>query len=423
MISATAKQLSTFYNYVTIQRRVTKPKYQVLYLTTLIYGLFYLCRLNFGFAIVGIQKDLNLLTVHTGILSAVMLLAYGATQPLSGWLCDKYQPSRMILIGGILSALCNFILGYSSTFLMLAILVAFNSFFQALAFPSGAKIIANWCDKKEIGRAFGLYLLASGCSSVLTYAICIKVLANYDWQMLFIFPSFILAFATLIFYYFIQDKPLISNKVTISNQLTGQNKGNSTYSLFSTIKSKELLLGTLSFGFNNIAKYGLIIWLPVYYLSINSLQQEYVSMFVAIGFPVGMAIGSYVCGMISDQYFNSNRSLPITLFMSMTAIICLLLYLNEISSSGYIFIFLFVLGMFISGPQTTLFALCADISGNKSTGLAIGIMNAVGYAFAACGEILIGLAVNYYNNDLSLIFLILASSAIISAALAFPIRR
>lgn len=172
-------------------------------------------------------------------------------------------------------------------------------------------------------------------------------------------------------------------------------------------------------GFQNLARYGLLIWVPVHFL--GESWQESSTKWISVALPVGMAIGALVNGWASDRLYGSKRSWAISSFMAAAAICSLLMFVIRRDSPAAIPL-IFLTGFFAYGPQSAFWALCPDLLGTKRAGTGTGIMNTFAYGFAGCGEPFIGWQIDR-TGETSLIFAVVAASCLMSAVVSLFIRR
>lgn len=131
--------------------------------------IFYTGRHNFGWAAKGMSVELGISYQQIGWISFSMLMGYAIGQLINGNLADRLSPKIMILTGGSLSIICNLFISYANTYGVILVLWTLNGYFQSMAWGSGSKLISNWWDSNERGKAFGFYTMAAGSSSVLTF--------------------------------------------------------------------------------------------------------------------------------------------------------------------------------------------------------------------------------------------------------------
>ena len=188
----------------------------------------------------------------------------------------------------------------------------------------------------------------------------------------------------------------------------------------------RLLVASLSVGFQNAARYGLLIWVPVHFLGANwkagAANAAIDPRWISVALPVGMAVGAFSNGWISDKLFNSRRYTAIMLYMELAAVTSLFMYTIPTSEVYLGMAVLFLCGFFTYGPQSSFWALCPDLVGHKRAGTATGVMNFCAYLFAGLGEPIIGHFMDA-RQDTSLVFLVVAGCAAMSAAIAAFIRR
>lgn len=388
-------------------------KWEILFILIFCYVFIYCGRQNFGFAIIGIQQTFQLSTLDTGIIGAGMLLFYGIGQAINGALADKYSARLLITVGMLFSFVLNILTSFATGFWGIMIPWCLNGYAQSLGFASGTKIITNWFNKRERGKAFGLYLAASGFSSMVAFLVCILVLSYCNWIWLFRLPPLLLVISGLIFYFYARDTPQELGFNTVTNTQI-QTK---TSNYVQVLKNIRFQIASITMAFISIARYGLLFWVPAIYMSNG---HDYWS---SLALPFGMAIGCIITGYISDNFFNSNRIIPIIIFMIAAALGTFILY--EIPEQ-YIFskmFLLFFIGLFVYGPQALLFALCPELLGNASAATGVGIMNAYAYGFSAISEVLIGYLIQTTHNYTIVYFLIAVCCILASVSSLFIIKN
>ena len=182
----------------------------------------------------------------------------------------------------------------------------------------------------------------------------------------------------------------------------------------------KFLLACLAIGFQSIARYGLLYWVPVYY--IGSKLKKADNVWVALALPVGMAFGTIVLGQASDRLFNSNRSRPIKYSMLAAGAVILMLYFVPQGNVGMALVLLFLGGFFVYGPQSCFWPLSPDLLGTRRAGTGVGVMNAFAYGLAGLGEPFIGWMIDY-SSDKRIMFAIVGICCFISASIIHFVKR
>ncbi len=391
-------------------------QWKMLLVTMFCYLFFYTGRHNFGWAAKGMAASLNVSYSYIGWISFAMLLGYAIGQFINGNLADRLSARVMVTAGAYLSVLTNIAVSYSDSITSIMILWALNGYFQSMAWAPGGKLISNWWNEAELGKAFGFYTMAAGLSSVLTYMLSIVLLQQgMEWRMLFRLPVLFLLVAATIFLIVARDKPSdIGFESTAIKYSTSEKI--SWLSRYRVVLSQpHFLLTSFAFGFESMARYGLIFWVPVHYLGKN-WKDNPGNLWVTFLLPVGMAAGALSFGMLSDSLFKKNRIHSIRFGMLMSAIIALLVYVlpsTNLLLAGFLML---SVGFFVYGPQSCFWPLSPEMLGRDYTGTGIGFMNMFGYVFAALGEPLFGFIIDWVGNT-NIIFVFISGICLLSVVM------
>lgn len=400
--------------------KAISQKWKMLLVTMLCYLFFYTGRHNFGWAVKGMVASLNIPYSTIGWISFCMLIGYAIGQFINGNLADKLSPKLMVVSGAYLSILTNIAISFSNSAVVIMILWGLNGFFQSMAWAPGAKLINNWWDEHERGKAFGFYTMAAGLSSAVTYLISIVLLQQgIEWRMLFRLPVLLLLVSATIFLLITKDKP--EEAVDENKPVTDTQQADWLDRYKEAFKNRKFLFTSLAFGFESMARYGLIFWVPVHFLGKN-WKDNPGNIWVTFLLPIGMGVGALCFGILSDTFFKGNRLKAIVVGMSTSAVLSLLIFFvpsQQLVLSG---ILMLLTGFFVYGPQACFWPLSPDMLGSRLTGTGVGIMNMCGYLFAAVGEPFLGYVIDI-TGDSNNIFIVTALACLLSASITFFVSR
>lgn len=393
------------------------------------YLFFYTGRQAFGFAIPGIQAEFGWTKTTTGTISGIALWSYAIGQMVNGNLADKFGGRRLMSLGAVLSTAFCILASFMHSFWGMALALAANGFVQAMGWAAGGRVISNWWSHGERGKSFGFYTLAAGCSSVLVYVtstLTINAFGKDGWQWLFRLPVLLMLLGGVVFFVLARDTPRDAG-ITQPRSSTDDINAAAASDLNSLQRYRTVLgigkiwLTGISIGFQNAARYGLLVWVPVYFLG-DKWKDDSNAIWITVALPVGMAVGALVNGQVSDRLFGSRRDRPIMLFTLLGAMSSLLMWILQ-PGVGLGIVLLFLCGFFVYGPQSSFWALCPDLAGKVMAGTATGVVNFFAYLFAGAAEPLIGHIMESNGGDAGLIFPIVAVSCTASALVASTIRR
>nr|WP_227591501.1 MFS transporter [Acinetobacter sp. Marseille-Q1620] len=418
------------------QSSFRRAQWRMLLAAMMCYLFFYTGRQTFGFAIPGIKAEFGLSSATLGWISAAMLWAYAIGQAINGNLADKYGGRKIMTAGAILSCGANWVVSFASGFMGLIVPWAVNGYFQALGWAPGSRLLSNWWGVSERGKVYGFYVFAAGCASILSYVTSIVVLEVFqlEWRWIFRLPVLLMLAGGILFYMIARERPQdlgfeplkdtgVANAEDKSHEANHEHQESSLQRYKAVLKNAKLLIAAVALGFQNAARYGLIVWVPVHFLGSDwkSGDAGFDPKWITIALPVGMAVGALSNGWVSDKLFGSKRYLAIMLYMALGALTSLWMWsLPAHSTIGLVALFL--CGFFVYGPASSFWALCPDLVGAKRAGTATGVMNFSSYLFAGLAEPFIGSVLDHTNNT-SLIFVIVTIACICSASVALFVRR
>lgn len=396
--------------YLKNMNTLSTQRWKMLLLTMFCYLFFYTGRHNFGWAAKQLAATLHISYEKVGWISFAMLIGYAAGQLINGNLADRLSPKHMIAAGGLLSVTANILISFSSSFTAVLVLWTLNGYFQSMAWAAGSRIISNWWRTENKGMAFGMYTMAAGTSSIITYLFSMMLMGE-GWRNIFRIPVLFLAGAIVIFFIFVRNKP--ADLGLEEEEVYDGSKPGMKQSYKTVLSNKRFLIVCLSIGFQSMARYGLIFWIPLYFISKESAAAPS-QIWISLLLPIGMAIGAISFGFISDKLFQADRIKSITLGMGACAVISLVLYLFHLQSPAVICVLVFLAGFTSYGPQANFWPLSPELLGHEYVGTGVGIMNMCAYLFAALGEPLMGRLIDITGNK-AVIFLAVALIALLSA--------
>lgn len=408
-----------------------RAQWRTLLATMFCYLFFYTGRQTFGFAIPGIEQELGISKTTLGWASAAMLWAYALGQSINGNLGDKYGGRRLMSLGAVLSCALNWFTSFGTSFASLTVPWAANGYAQSMGWAPGSRVLSSWWPASERGIVYGGYVFAAGMASVLAFVTSTLILDfGLDWRWIFRIPVLLLLVGGVTYYLLVRDAPEemgfaplpdepTDRRHEASDGPTERQEETSWDRYRSALTNTRFMIASLAIGFQSMARYGLLIWVPVHFLGEDWKNSD--TKWVSIALPIGMAMGAIVSGWVSDKLFNSNRSRVISLFLFLAAGCSLAMYFLE-RGHWLAVPMLFLTGFFAYGPQSAFWALCPDLLGRNHAGTGTGIMNSFAYIFAGFGEPLIGWIIEH-NGSTQVVFGVVAAVCFLGASIAPFIRQ
>jgi sugar phosphate permease len=408
----------------------TQYKWRALIGVTLCYLFYYTGRQTLGFAVAGIQHDYGLSKYEIGWISATMLWCYAAGQFINGNLGDKLGGKAMMIAGAVLSLAANWLFSFGHTFLFFLLAWGLNGYFQSMGFAPGSRLLSNWWGLEHRGFVYGVYVGFSGFSSVLAFVLPLLILQamQLDWVWIFRLAPLSMLLGAVVLWLFVAERPedrqLDAGPVEAASTITAAEDDLTSRQRYAMVlRNWKLYVAGIAIGFQNAARYALVVWVPVHFLGVDWKTSAAVidPKWITVALPVGMALGALSNSWISDAVFQGRRYLAIVTYMILASITAIVMMFVPHASLLAIAL-LFLCGFFVFGPASSFWALCPDIFGRHVAGTATGVLNTMSYLFAGIGEPVIGHLIDATGNT-AIIFPVVAGLCATSAVLSLLIRR
>lgn len=401
------------------QPRAERTKVWMLALGMLTYGTFYTGRQNFGVAAASLRQDLHFSAIQVGTISASMLISYALGGLTSGYIADRFSARTIVCTGALLSVLLNWVTSFATDYRQALIPWALNGFVQAAGWAPCSRMVMSWWPQVQRGFAFGMMLFAAGSAALAAYVLSLASLDLGGWRYVFRLPALTMLPAILIFYVFAKQRQA-ERRFDDKNKKAEHSHDLKTIwnHYLPLVRNWRFLLLCGSIGCESAARYGLLVWVPVYMLG-SDWHATHAGTWLMLLLPLGMAIGAASTGVISDRVFSRNRVWPIVLLMLLGVFMTGALY--ETHRFGIILscLLLLLAGFAVYGPQAAYWAVATEIGGTERRGAAIGMLDSCAYIFAAAGETCIGWIVDKTGSTAA-IFPALACVCLLSACFAVP---
>ena len=92
-----------------------------------------------------------------GYVGSAMLFAYAIGKIVNGFIADRVNVKKYIMLGLFVSALANLLVGFHIPALMLAVVWFVNGFAQASGAPCCVVALSRWWPKNKRGTYYGIW--------------------------------------------------------------------------------------------------------------------------------------------------------------------------------------------------------------------------------------------------------------------------
>ena len=292
----------------------------IFLMSWLMYGLFYLNRLNIAPVISLIREDLGLSYTQIGFITASFYGLYTFTQLPAGYLGDRLGPRRVITLGGLISSLSNLVFSQLGSLPLLAGFHALNGVGQGGGWSPSVKLLVNWFPKEKLGTIFGLYTTCVSLFTILTYLLSGYLGQRFGWRLSFIVPGLILALFCSFYWMVVRDSPLKESPKGLGESTSSRTIKDDFFML---VRHRQLWICFLSFFCLLYIQFGGMIWYPTYLQGTFGIDVFRAGILTSV-FPLMGLAARPLGGILSDRLFHGRRK-PVILMGIGAMTICLFL--------------------------------------------------------------------------------------------------
>src|SRR5690554_2613953 len=184
---------------------------------TLGYGLIYTCRLALGVVKKPLIDEGIFSPVELGMIGSALYYAYAIGKLTNGFLADHANMKRFLAVAFLLTALCNFAMGLTTTVWLAVAIWGLNGWFQSFGAPGGVVAMTTWFSNKERGRAYGIWSTAHSIGEGLTFIGVGSVVAWLGWRYGYFVPALFGLGAAAMMYWLVQDRPRTLGLPTVND--------------------------------------------------------------------------------------------------------------------------------------------------------------------------------------------------------------
>lgn len=402
-------------------------KWQVLLAFAGFYSFVYLGRFNFGLVIPLLLQELQISRTEAGFVTMAMMWGFGLGDLVHGRLSERLGFRHWITLGAYLTTLCNWLTSFGLSVLTLSVPWGVNGFVNAMCWSPGIALISQWWPRRDRGKAMGIVSTAGGIAMLLVWGITGWVAGVWGWRAAFRYPLLLLSAVGTVFWLLVRDRPAAVGlpEYVEEDSVSAQAETLSKEELRGLAPYRKLfsnwrfLIACHITGLGNIVRYGLLTWLPLYYAEVGGLDMKAV-VAVTLAYPVGIASGPLLGGVISDKVFHGRRSPMIVISCLLTALVLTMIALTP-PQHLVLGAVLLLLGGFTLA-LAPIGALAVDLAGRHMSGTAAGVLDAHGYLYAGFQAILIGWFLDISGRNWPVVFGVLALSRVLSALLILRVR-
>ena len=349
------------------------PAGLVLFLTWLLFGMYYVNRFNYSPMIPLLKADLGISNTQAGWLMALFFISYTIFQLPAGFLGDRFGPRKTLTWGAIISITGNLIFSQATSFGILSLGQLVNGLGQSMGWTSSLKLIVSWFPRSRRATAIGLFATCVTGGSSVGIRLSGLLGDHLGWRSSFIIPPVLMAMVTLLFWLMVKDNPREKGLPDFDDEIYLERQiENDPRSRLSLVLTNRILWSVALVYFCFVyVQFGCLVWIPSFLKEGYAISVDRASTISALVLLPGV-FASPLAGYLSDHYFGGRRKPLILMGMFILALATFLLSW-EVSitlAAGL----LAIVGLMIIMPDVLLAAYPSDILSRKLSATGMGFL-------------------------------------------------
>ena len=378
-------------------RRYARARVRQVTAMLFVYATFYVCRLAFSASKKGMIEQGAYTPAEIGYIGSAMLFAYAIGKIVNGFIADRVNVKKYIMLGLFVSSLANLLVGFHIPALMLAVVWFVNGFAQASGAPCCVVALSRWWPKEKRGTYYGIWSCSNNLGEVLAYVVSAGIVVwvgkafgpDWAWRSCFwgatAFGFVGIMAAWLFFGNAPEDEGLPPVPVDAADAKIDTTGGQKI-----ALTSTAVWLIALAGGFFAASRYAVIDW-GMFFLQVKKGYTEAgAATIVSINSVVG-AVSSALSGIISDRFFKSSRR-GLALSAGVLNVVALVLFMLVPGRHAWLDVTAMVMFGFAVGILLTFLGglMAVDYVPKCAAGAALGIAGMGNYIGAGLQSIISG---------------------------------
>jgi sugar phosphate permease len=416
----------------------------VLLIVFIMYTLVFGSRISIGVTIPALVSEFGMSNTEAGALSGFFFLGYFLTQVPAGlWIA---RSGCRVLVGVALCMMSLFLwlFGSMSTLTWAGWYRLGLGVTQGPISVGGNSIIGQWFPPKEQSRAIAVMVSSTMLAPILFPPFCSWFIVNWGWRLMFQFFGIIGVIMAAGWVYFIRSCPEESTRcspaelaeirsVELISKLETAGRQQPFLVKFITartvcvadtkkklLRSRDLVLTTLAYFFFVSVFYGIITWLPSYFVHARGMDLISMGWLVAVPW-VGALLGALVGGWLVDHWLGGNP-LPVMIWGSIFTSASLYLFLAAPLSINWTIGLLLLFGLFVGLTPAGFMTYPIRLATRAIYPIGMSVMNSGGNIGGFLSPLLAGILLDYYGNYDAMFWYFIVCG-ICSAAFATLVRQ
>ncbi len=273
----------------------------------------------------------------------------------------------------------------------------------------------------------GIIGTSAGGAMLMMWWITGFVGAEFGWRAAFRYPPLIITAMGIMVFLLARDRPsevglpeyVEEDEVSAAPEAVAPERLRGLGPYKELLSNPRFLLASHVKGLENVVRYGLTTWVPIYYFEEGGLSIES-TILLTILLPLGYLVAPPISGIISDRLLNSARRPMVIASCGISAVVLVIIAFAPPMNITLGAVLLLIGGLSMGmSPMSTV---AVDIAGRHMSGTSSGLLDAHGYAYAGLQAIVFSVLLDMAGSPWVIVFLIMAATRILAGAMIAKVQ-
>lgn len=400
------------YSSDTSSRRTARYAWFVVAQLCVVGLLNYLDRMMITTMRSSILEEIPMTDAQFGLLTSVFLWVYGILSPVAGFLADKFNKSRIIIISLLVWSMVTFLTAYATSFEYLLVTRALMGISEAFYIPTALALIMDYHRGSTRSFANSVHMMGIMVGQSLGF-IGGWLAEDHSWNFAFNVLGGIGVLYALVLVFGLKDSK--GPKEESATVVETAEKTGFLKVIGYLLSNKNFLKALLVWSLIGIVGWVIGGWLPTFYKENFNLSQTSAGIYATGYFHTAAIVGVLLGGFLADRWSRQNKNARILLPM-----IGLSIAAPAIFIAGYTSILAIAVGCFMLYAFTRIFCdgnmmpiLCMIVD-SKYRATAYGVLNLFATVIGGVG-LYVGGYLRDINVNLEMLFRFAAILLVVAA--------
>ena len=289
--------------HLPVEARPTTKAWLILAMLCVVGCLNYMDRMMITTMRTSIISDMPMTDAQFGLLTSVFLWVYGLLSPLAGFLADRFNRSRVIIISLFVWSAVTWLTAHATSFPQLLATRALMGISEACYIPAALALITDYHKGSTRSLAVGIHMAGIMAGQSLGF-VGGWIAEAHHWHYAFMIFGVIGVAYSCLLAFFLRDAP----KEAVIPEKVKPDAGNVSFmnAIRELFVERAYIFALLFWTLMGVVNWMIVGWLPTYYKEHFQLSQGIAGLY-ATGYMYTLALGGVLFGgFISDRWSRTN---------------------------------------------------------------------------------------------------------------------